>query len=144
MIASLFSILATIAVGVLYQIPPKSILPIGFLGLIAHLLYIGALDHGLNIVVAAFLASVCVSLISEGFARQFRMPVTVFAVPGVVSLVPGSSAYMAMRDFVIHENVTGISMLLEAAFIAGAIASGLVMAGVVARAAWGWRIGSRH
>lgn len=135
-VSTLLSILATIAFAVLNQIPRKAILPVGLLGMVAWLFLNGALHNGANEIAANFLAALAVSLLSEGFARYMRMPVTVFAVPGIIVLVPGMYAYFAMRDFVMRQYLAGMSMATETLLVAGAISTGLVIAGVIVRFVW--------
>ncbi|PWI58572.1 hypothetical protein BM613_02725 [Sulfoacidibacillus thermotolerans] len=127
---------ATVAFAVLYQIPRKAILPVGLLGIVAELFLIAASEEHVGLVAVSFAASLTISLLGEGFARTLRMPVTIFSVPGIIVLVPGMNAYQTMKDFVTHQFMQGIAMGTETALIAGAIASGLVMAGVLARSVW--------
>lgn len=136
LVSTLLSMLATIAFAVLNQVPKKAILPSGLLGMVAWLFLNGALKNGANEIEANFLASLVVSLFSEAFARHYRMPVTVFAVPGIIVLVPGMDAYFAMRDFVTRHYLNGMSMATETVLIAGAISTGLVIAGVLMRSIW--------
>ena len=135
-VSTLFSALATIAFAILNQVPKKAIIPAGILGIVAWLFLNGALKNGANVIAANFMASLAVSLLSEVFARYYRMPVTVFAVPGIIVLVPGMDAYFAMRDFVTHRYMNGMSMATETVLIAGAISTGLVIAGVLMRSIW--------
>lgn len=135
-VSTLFSALATIAFAILNQVPKKAIIPAGILGIVAWLFLNGALKNGANVIAANFMASLAVSLLSEVFARYYRMPVTVFAVPGIIVLVPGMDAYFAMRDFVTHQYMNGMSMATETVLIAGAISTGLVIAGVLMRSIW--------
>lgn len=133
---TLFSAVATIAFAVLYQIPPKAVPAVGMLGAVAWLFYEGAIYYGISTVPASFIASLIVSLLSEAFARSLRMPVPVFSVPGIIVLVPGTDAYTTMKDFVLHQYIQGVAMGTETALIAGALASGLVIAGILARSVW--------
>ncbi len=135
-VSTLLSALATIAFAILNQVPKKAIIPAGILGIVAWLFLNGALKNGANVIAANFMASLAVSLLSEVFARYYRMPVTVFAVPGIIVLVPGMDAYFAMRDFVTHRYMNGMSMATETVLIAGAISTGLVIAGVLMRSIW--------
>ena len=54
------------------------------------------------------------------------MPVTIFNIPGIVPLVPGSLAYQAVRNIVIGNYEKGAYFTVQAVMIAGAIALGLV------------------
>ncbi len=135
-VSTLLSALATIAFAMLNQVPKRAIIPSGLLGIVAWLFLNGALKNGANVIAANFLSSLAVSLLSEVFARYYRMPVTVFAVPGIIVLVPGMDAYFAMRDFVTHQYMNGMSMATETVLIAGAISTGLVISGVLMRSIW--------
>jgi len=130
------SMIATMAFAVLYQIPRKAIVPVGVLGGIGFLLQTAAMRYGMTEVVASFVASLCVCLLSEVLARKLRMPVTVFAVPGIVVLVPGIDAYMAMKAFVLNHELQGVALLSQTSLTAGALASGLVISGVLFRSIW--------
>ncbi len=132
----LLSIVATVAFAILYQIPRKAIIPVGVLGMVAELFMVAANKEHVGGIAASFAASIMISLLSEGFARTLRMPVTIFAVPGIIVLVPGMNAYQTMKDFVTHNYIQGIAMGTETALIAGALASGLVMVGVLTRSVW--------
>lgn len=132
----LLSMIATMAFAVLYQIPRKAIVPVGLLGGAGYLFQLAAMRYGMTEVIASFVASLSVCLLSEGLARRLRMPVTVFAVPGIVVLVPGIDAYMAMKAFVQNHQVQGLALLSQTALIAGALASGLVISGVLFRSVW--------
>lgn len=133
---TLLSIVATVSFSILYQIPRKAIIPVGILGMVSWLFYAAAMHFGTNPVVASFVASIVVSLLSEAFARTLRMPVIIFAVPGIVVLLPGMTAYSAMKAFVVHQYLVGISMGTETALVAGALASGIAISGVLAKSIW--------
>ena len=133
---TLLSILATISFSILYQVPKKAIIPIGVVGMVAWLSYSISLQFSHNVVLASFIASLIASLLSEAFARFIHMPVILFAVPGIVVLLPGLLAYSAMKAFVSHHYMTGISMATQTALVAGALASGIAMSGIVAKAIW--------
>lgn len=134
MVAVLLSVVATVCFAVLYQIPRRGIIPVGVLGGVAWFCYATGVHYGLNPVAASFLSSLIVSLCSEAFARRLKMPVTVFSVPAIVVLVPGINAFMAMKSFVAGHFLNGMAQGMQTALLAGALASGLVIAGVLYRA----------
>lgn len=55
----------------------------------------------------------------------------IFSVAGIIPLVPGGTAYNAMRHFVENDNLTAISFATRAFMVSGAIAMGLVFAEVI-------------
>lgn len=136
MVPVLLSAVATVTFAVLYQIPRRAIAPVGALGAIAFACYAALMAVHTGDVLASFAASIAVSACSEVFARGLRMPVTVFAMPGIIVLVPGMTAYQAMKALVDGHVVTGLTLGINTALVAGALASGLAIAGVLARLVW--------
>lgn len=80
---------------------------------------------------ASFLGAFGVALFAHIFARYFRKPMIIFSVAGIIPLVPGGSAYNAMRHIVENDYITAISHAANAFMISGAIAMGLVFAEVI-------------
>ncbi|MDK2810897.1 MAG: hypothetical protein PWR27_1606, partial [Petroclostridium sp.] len=60
--------------------------------------------------------------LSEFFARQFKMPVTIFLTSGIIPLVPGAGLYYTMLELVQNNYAAAISKGVETIFIAGSIA----------------------
>jgi uncharacterized membrane protein YjjB (DUF3815 family) len=143
MVPVLLSAVATVTFAVLYQIPRRAIAPVGLLGAVAFACYAALMALNTGDVFASFVASLAVSSCSELFARGLRMPVTVFAMPGIIVLVPGMTAYQAMKALVDGHVLIGLSMGINTALVAGALASGLAVAGVVARLVWRGDAGGR-
>jgi len=129
----LMSYLATAGYAVLYQVPYKSLLPVGFVGMGAWGTQALAASYGLPSVGSAFLGGLFVAAVSELLARRMRMPVIVFVVGGIVPLVPGSAAYAAMRHFVTGHYIEGLARGTETFLVAAAISAGLVLAGTIMR-----------
>lgn len=125
--------LATIGYAVLYQVPKRAALWVGIVGMTAWLTQYAARQYGFSSVGSAFLGGLVVAVISELLARLMRMPVIVFVVGGIVPLVPGSSAYATMRQFVTGQNLEGLAKGTETFLIASAISAGLVIAGTIMR-----------
>lgn len=91
-------------------------------------LYVDYLLHSLFL--SNLLASAFAVLYAEILARRFKCPATLFVLPGIVPLVPGSSLYYAMssavrRDFEMASTY-GLATLGAALAIAAGIS--LVMA----------------
>ena len=61
------------------------------------------------------------------------MPMIIFNIPSLVPLVPGDSAYKAVREFALGDNFVGFENLMIVVITAGAIAGGFMMTSVVER-----------
>jgi uncharacterized membrane protein YjjB (DUF3815 family) len=72
-----------------------------------------------------------VGIVSQFFARSFKMPVIIFSVGGIIPLVPGGLAYNAMRKFVEEEYTLAVEIAVRALMLSGAIAAGLVLSEVI-------------
>jgi uncharacterized membrane protein YjjB (DUF3815 family) len=117
------------AVAVYFNVPRRALIPCGILGDIAWFSQIGLENHGLSLLASNFLAAFLVALLAEALARIQRLPVTCMAVPGVIPLVPGFSAYNAMYGYVTDQLTKANYALLQAILLAGAISAALAIAG---------------
>jgi uncharacterized membrane protein YjjB (DUF3815 family) len=138
MIRLAMAFLATTSYAVIYNVPRRALIPAGFVGAIAWLvLVVSQKLFNFNVVAASFSAALAVAVSSELLARIQRIPATVYSFAGIVTLVPGTSAFATMRAFIEGDYFTGLSRGTETMLIAGAVASGLVLAGAFMR--WGRR-----
>ncbi|WP_342447476.1 threonine/serine exporter family protein [Paenibacillus ihuae] len=124
------SFIAAAAFCILFNAPGRALLQCGFAGMVGWILYL-QLDERWDTVIATFLATVVVGVISQIFARSFKMPVIIFSVGGIIPLVPGGLAYDAMRRFVENDNNQAIQFAVQALLLSGAIATGLVLSEVL-------------
>ncbi|MFR3753718.1 MAG: threonine/serine exporter family protein [Enterocloster sp.] len=75
-----------------------------------------------SMILGAFLSSLSVALMGHLFARIFRAPVSVFLVPGILPLVPGTSIYNSVYYVIRNSREESMYYLVETLQIAGAIA----------------------
>ncbi len=123
--------LGSAAVAVAFNVPPRALWVCGVLGNVAWSGELFLRTHGDSMLAANFSAALIVAMLAELAARVQRLPVTCFAVPGVIPLVPGFSLYKAMYGFVMNQIAIADTDLMDALLIAGAIAAALVIAGSV-------------
>lgn len=125
-----FIIAFLVAVGyaIIYDVS-KDILPYaGFAGAIGWTSSsILEYEFGLHVFVATFIAASLVGMTSQIFARQLKTPVILFTIPGIIPIVPGGSAYNAMRSFVEGNSDRGFELLITTFMVAGALALGLAL-----------------
>ena len=65
-------------------------------GLFSWGIYLAVFSLNKNVFIACLIASVFAMLYSEFIARRHKSPATLFIIPSIVPLVPGSSLYYAM------------------------------------------------
>jgi uncharacterized membrane protein YjjB (DUF3815 family) len=124
------SFIASAAFALLFNAPKNSLIKCGFVGMVGWFFYILLVGKGFDEVVASVIASVFIAIISQLFAKRYKMPIIIFNVSGIIPLVPGGLAYDAMRHFVVNDYNTAIQLAAKAFLISGAIAAGLIFSEV--------------
>lgn len=131
MIAQLItSFIASAGFGILFNVPKQSLAKCGFVGMIGWAIYISLVDIEVDVVLATLIATFFITIISQLFAKRFKMPIIVFSVSGIIPLVPGGLAYDAMRNFVENDYSLAVQLAAKAFMISGAIAFGLIFSEV--------------
>lgn len=125
------SFIASAAFGVIFNAPQKSLLKCGLVGMVGWIIYVTLYEYSSDSVFSSLVASFCIAIISQFFAKKYRTPVIIFNVSGIIPLVPGGLAYDAMRRVVENEYNAAISLAAEAFMISGSIAIGLVLSEVI-------------
>lgn len=125
---SIVSFVSSVAFGVLSQVPKKALLPGGFIGMFGWLGYWAiSMQQGGSKFFASFVCSLILSGLSYISSVRFKMPMTVFFVPGLVPVVPGITFYEAFRHLIDGLYRQAGLVFLDVLYIAVGIASGLVV-----------------
>lgn len=119
---------ATIGFGVMFNAPKKVLIYCGFAGGIGWIIYTAVMNTIDQNIIAAFLGSFVLTIISLLFARRLKTPVIVFIVCGIIPLVPGGLAYQAMRHIVTSDYQLAIESIFQVGLVSGAIAIGIIFA----------------
>ncbi|AOZ93821.1 threonine/serine exporter family protein [Paenibacillus crassostreae] len=131
MIAQLItSFIATAGFAILFNSPRRALVQCGLVGMLGWITYVMLLEH-VNNIVATLLATLLIGVISQFFAKLYKMPVIIFSVAGIIPLVPGGLAYDSMRRFAQNDYNTAIHLGVQALLLSGAIALGLVLSEVL-------------
>jgi uncharacterized membrane protein YjjB (DUF3815 family) len=125
------SFIATSAFGIIFNIPRKSLIQCGLVGMIGWMIYFYLTFKNFDIVSATFVAAFSIGVMSQVYAKIYRAPSIIFSVSGIIPLVPGGMAYDAMRNFVENDYDFAISLAVKASMISAAIAFGLVFSEVI-------------
>ena len=128
LISICFSYIATTAFAVLFNAPKKTLIPAGLIGAAGWAVYLLMRDYlNYSSPLSIFCGTVVLSLMSELFARIYKQPVTIFAIPGIVPLVPGLPIYQGMYYMIMNAYSIGIEKLIKASMEAGAISLGILL-----------------
>lgn len=98
--------IGTIAFALLFSVPRRYYPWCGAIGAAGWLVYRLVSQAGSNRMLAAFLATVLVIILSRLCAVRERCPVTIFMVSGLFPLVPGVGIYWTIYELVM-ENMQG-------------------------------------
>lgn len=105
-------------------------------------------DRNIPELLAAVSGAIVIGTMAEIFARLQKQPVTVYIVSGIIPLVPGTTAYSSMLQFLEKQYDSGLSLAFRAFLIASYLAAGLAVVPLIIRTIkifWirGKRIGRR-
>ncbi|WP_144475091.1 threonine/serine exporter family protein [Cytobacillus oceanisediminis] len=125
------SFIASAAFGIIFNAPRESLVKCGISGMVGWIVYFALDTNGFGTIFATLMASFLIAVVSQMFAKAYRMPIIIFSVAGIIPLVPGGLAYDAMRHFVENDYDIALSLAAKASMISGAIAVGLVFSEVI-------------
>lgn len=111
------------------NIPKRSILVASLISGIGWLSYNLGISLEYDKITAAFLAATIIEALSEISSRLFKDAATVYIIPAILPLVPGSGMYYAMLAFVEKDYQLAAKTANETFFMAGAIALALLATG---------------
>ena len=122
----ILSFIASAGFGILFNAPRRTILAGGLSGAFGWLIFYIATEYGIDSVIASFLGAIFLTAISIASSRKLKAPVIIFITCGIIPLVPGGTAYNAMRSIVLDEYNLALSYGFQVALISMAIAMGII------------------
>lgn len=128
-----FSLMAMIGFCIIFHVPIRRIPAAAFIGSMGWVLYQICLLHDVSTVISCFLASCAVGLLSDIASRVLKDAATIFVIPGIVCLVPGSGMYNTMLALVNGNLSQAAAIGSRTLMLAGSIALGLLVVGAVIR-----------
>ncbi|KRK48917.1 threonine/serine exporter [Secundilactobacillus kimchicus] len=124
----LFTYIATVAFGVLLNLPHRALNMAGLIGTLSFLAYKLLMMAHSGLVTANLVGAVLIGVLSMQAAKWLKMPVIIFNIPALVPFVPGGQAYQMVKNFALADNTVAFSFLFQVIEIAGAIAFGFLLA----------------
>lgn len=104
---SIWSGIAAVGFGILFNIPKSTIFTVFALGFFAGIIKFTLIDLGVSIILATFLGILFVGLVGMPIAHKIHHPPVVFCIPPCIPMIPGYFAYetvLAIMNFLIMEN----------------------------------------
>lgn len=123
----IYAFISTIGFSIIFNISRDSVVKSGLNGAIGWVIYTVLHQYFGSTIVGAFFGALSVGMLGEIFARFFKKPATIFIIPGIVPLVPGSGMYYTMLAITEKRFVDAANIGSETIFIAAAIASAIII-----------------
>ena len=127
------ALLATGGFAVIFRVPIRHIPICVIIGALGWVCYEISMYYYHSPVLGCFFASCLVGLFSDIAARTFKEASTIFVIPGILCLVPGSMIFRTMSELLDKDFSNAAQVGLETLLMAGAIAVGLLTIGGILR-----------
>lgn len=88
------------------EIPKKYLINCGFIGAAGWFVYLVVLQR-FGMMTANLLGAAAITLLAHFFARIKKAPVTIFLIPGFLTLVPGAGLYRSVHYFFYRKSKHG-------------------------------------
>lgn len=131
LIHMVFSFLSSISFAVICNVPRKSIPIGGLVGMCGWMGYWILSTEGYGVFLSSIVCSLLLAFAGQISARIFKMPLTVFYVPGLVPIVPGITAFQAFRLLTLQDYDGALIGFLNVGYCAVGIAIGLVLSDIL-------------
>jgi uncharacterized membrane protein YjjB (DUF3815 family) len=127
--------IAVVAIGITEQTDWKLLLPTAAVGVIGHLVLLGAELMGMGARFSPAVAAVVIGLLARVIALKMGAPQLVVAVPAALILLPGLTIFRSMYVLTIEESeiLVGAGGMLNAGAIVLGVAAGIVLGDTLAR-----------
>ena len=113
--------------AILFNIDRRKIGWAGLSGALGWLMYILVYNDTQNAIAASFIGAIAVGCYSEALARKLKTPAFEFLIPGIFPLVPGFTAYTALRYLVENNLSQAFSKGILALAVGGSIGFGIML-----------------
>lgn len=113
LIKSFWSGVAAIGFAILFNVPRRTLLAIGSLGIVGGLIKFTAMYFELHIVFASFLGATAIGIVSIQMAYMRNSPPLVFFIPSVIPMVPGFFAYKMMLGLIALTTIENSDVYLQ-------------------------------
>lgn len=135
---ALLSFLGAAGFAVLYNVPRRALLITALIGMGGNGIQEILSDRGMYQVLAMFLGSLFVGVVGAIPARRMQLPMVLFAVTGIICMIPGTSVYKVFVYFSQDDILGGLRSAVEATFGIIALACGIGVGRILTDREWGF------
>mgnify|MGYP003562651320 CR=1 FL=1 len=121
----IYAFLGSLGFALLFNLKVKRLIPAALGGLLSWGVFLIINHISNNLFLATFASSSFAALYSEILARSLKAPTTVFTIPALICLIPGSSLFYTMQNAVSSTWDQVLHYALETVIYIGAITLGL-------------------
>ena len=125
----ILALFATLGFCVIIRVPLRCLPGCAVVGGIGWIVYEVTFYYLSSPVMGCFIGACVVGLLSTICSKLYKDASTIFTIPGILCLVPGSNIYNTMAAMLKHDLQGTFSTGLETLLMAGAIALGLLVIG---------------
>jgi uncharacterized membrane protein YjjB (DUF3815 family) len=118
---------------VLFNIDRKKLVWAGLCGAIGWMVYLLVFKYTTSPTMSSFAGSFIVGIYSEIMAKRLKAPASEFSIPGIFPLVPGLTAFNAIRYLVEKNNSKALSTIMQTISVGGAIGFGIMLSSTTVR-----------
>jgi len=87
---------AALGFAILFNVPPRTLFAIWYLGALGGIAKFLMLDLNLNIILSSLIGASLIGVLSVPLAHKIHSPPLIFSIPAVIPMVPGVLAYRMM------------------------------------------------
>ncbi|MBQ7528632.1 threonine/serine exporter family protein [bacterium] len=127
------AILGVLGSAITFHIPSKALFGSVIAGILGWEVKVLLIQCGVVPVYATFLGALTLSICCGALAVALRMPSTVFLVPSILPLVPGTATYDSMMYLINGNHDMATAEGMKAMLIASGIAIGILMGSAISR-----------
>lgn len=128
-----FSFGASCFFGLLFNAPKYLLIPAGLVGAVGWSMFQISIFYDYSDIQASFFGGFFIGIMSHYMSRKFFSPAILFIIPGIIPLVPGGTAYQAIRNLVINNYHEALVTMIQVALISSAIALGLLISDLLSK-----------
>lgn len=125
--------IATLGFGLLFNVPPQTLVGCCITGGTGHVVRSIAVALGASLPAASYIGALAVAIMGYLLARVYRTPRLIFTVTGVIPMVPGVPAFSTMLALAGGNIDAAIVNAVQTFLIGGALAVGLTTVRVLTR-----------
>lgn len=129
----LLAFFASVCLVILFNIERKKLIWAGLCGSIGWIIYLIVVEYTLSPTMGSFAGAFVLGLYSELMAKLLKAPASEFSIPGMFPLVPGLTAFNAVKYFVEKNNSEALTAGMLTISVGGAIGFGIMLSSATAR-----------